>query len=121
MYAPVSQSSIDDLCNAEESQYLDRKSSRLKPRELARHIGAFANASGGKLIIGVEDNGVITGFLREGARRVEEFEQAALVECNPAPVVQSTRIPVTNSIRLLPATGLPPSQPLWLWGTYPRS
>lgn len=80
-----------------ESQYFDRKSARLNPKETARHICAFANASGGKLVIGIEDSGEVTGFKREGARSVEEFEQAALVGCEPVPEVHSVRIPVINS------------------------
>ena len=33
-----------------ENQYFDRKSARLNAREAARHIGALANAPGGKLV-----------------------------------------------------------------------
>lgn len=40
---------------APESQYLDRKSARKKPLELLRHLIAFANAEGGQLVIGIED------------------------------------------------------------------
>ena len=50
---------------APESQYLDRKSARKKPSELLRHLIAFANADGGKLVIGIEDEkqgNIITGF-----------------------------------------------------------
>ena len=48
-----------------ESQYLDRKSARKKPQELLKHLIAFANADGGQLIIGIEDekqHNIITGF-----------------------------------------------------------
>ena len=48
-----------------ESQHLDRKSARKKPSELLKHLIAFANADGGQLVIGIEDdkqNNIITGF-----------------------------------------------------------
>ena len=80
-----------------ENQYFDRKSARLNAKETAKHISAFANASGGKLVIGIEDDGEVTGFRRNGARSVEEFEQAALVGCEPVPEVHSVRVPVVNS------------------------
>ncbi len=38
-----------------ETQYLDRKSARKKPQELLKHLIAFANADGGQLVIGIED------------------------------------------------------------------
>lgn len=63
----------------------------------ARHICAFANASGGKLVIGIEDNGEISGFKRDGAWDIEGFEQTPIVGCDPVPVVHAIRIPITNS------------------------
>lgn len=63
---------------APESQYLDRKSARKKPLELLRHLIAFANAEGGQLVIGIEDekrNNIITGFKDGNAYPIEEFEK----------------------------------------------
>lgn len=45
-----------------EGQYLERKSSRLAPKDLARHISAFANAGGGVIVLGIEDNGDVSGL-----------------------------------------------------------
>lgn len=80
-----------------ESQYFDRKSARKDDKEIAKHISAFANASGGKLIIGIEDDGEVTGFKRHGARAIESFERSALATCMPSPIVHKERIPVVNS------------------------
>ena len=80
-----------------ENQYFDRKSARKDHKEISRHISAFANASGGKLVIGIEDSGEITGFRRDGAHDIELFEQAPLVTCDPVPNVRTTRISVINS------------------------
>ena len=82
---------------AKENQYFDRKSARKDTKEISRHISAFANASGGKLVIGIEDNGEITGFRRSGAHDIEDFKQAPLVCCKPIPVVKAIELPVTNS------------------------
>lgn len=55
---------------APESQYLDRKSARKKPLELLRHLIAFANAEGGQLVIGIEDEKeiILLQVLRMGMR-----------------------------------------------------
>ncbi len=45
-----------------ENQYLDRKSARIKTKELAPHISALANASGGVLVVGIEDDGHVSGI-----------------------------------------------------------
>ena len=65
---------IEKLIEQPEGQFLERKSCydrskgkiRLRPaREVARNISevlsAFANADGGTLILGVEDDGEVTG------------------------------------------------------------
>ena len=63
---------------AKESQYLDRKSARKKPSELLKHLIAFANADGGQLVIGIEDDkqdNIITGFKDGKAYPIEEFKK----------------------------------------------
>lgn len=77
--------------------FFERKSARLEEKEIARHLSAFANASGGKLVIGVEDDGSITGFARDRARPIEAFEGAAITSCEPSPQVMSCRVPVENT------------------------
>ena len=64
------------LIESEENQYFDRKSARIKPADILRHIVAFANANGGVLAIGIEDNGEITGFDGMNAHKVNEFLEA---------------------------------------------
>ena len=61
-----------------ESQYLDRKSARKKPQELLKHLIAFANADGGQLIIGIEDekqDNIITGFKDGRAYPIDDFKK----------------------------------------------
>ncbi|NMN02350.1 ATP-binding protein [Bifidobacterium panos] len=80
-----------------EGQYFDRKSARIKPEDAVRHVIAFANASGGQLVIGIEDDGTVTGFRRENAKPIESFEQLSITLCAPAPVMQARRIPCVNA------------------------
>ena len=61
-----------------ENQYLDRKSARKKPSELLKHLIAFANADGGQLVIGIEDEkqgNIITGFKDARAYPIDEFKK----------------------------------------------
>lgn len=41
---------IDYYIFGTESQYLERKSAKIKPRDILQHLVAFANADGGSLV-----------------------------------------------------------------------
>ena len=66
--------SIEKLKSMVESQFFDRKSGRLAPRDFAPQLSAFANASGGLIVIGIEDNGQVTGVSEE---KENSFRQVA--------------------------------------------
>lgn len=97
MQQPIATNDVNLFSTFKENQYFDRKSARKDDKEIAKHISAFANAAGGKLVIGIEDDGEVTGFKRSGARDIESFERAALTTCTPTPIVRKDRIPVVNS------------------------
>ncbi len=97
MQQPIDKNDPHLFAKAKEGQYFDRKSARKDTKEIARHIVAFANASGGKLVIGIEDDGEITGFRRDKAHNIEDFKQSPLVGCVPVPAVWATEVPVVNS------------------------
>ena len=97
MQQPIATNDVNLFSTFKENQYFDRKSARKDDKEIAKHISAFANAAGGKLVIGIEDDGEVTGFKRSGARDIENFERAALTTCTPTPIVRKDRIPVVNS------------------------
>jgi predicted HTH transcriptional regulator len=74
--------SIYHLINQGEHQTLDFKHSITDSKKIARSLAAFANTCGGKLLIGVRDNGSIAGVQSD-----EEFymvQAAADMYCKPA-------------------------------------
>lgn len=72
-----------------ESQYFDRKSQRLACKDFAHHLSAFANASGGVVAIGIEDNGEITGVTDE---KENEFRKTAFEFLRVPPQYQTEKI-----------------------------
>lgn len=78
---------LEKYYSVKENQYLERKSARIKPLDILRHIVAFANAQGGELIIGIEDDGEITGFGYEGAHNIDEFTSICLTELKDTPII----------------------------------
>lgn len=56
---------LEKLMTTPENQNFDRKSARLAEKELARHISAMANATGGVIALGIEDDGTVTGVDEE--------------------------------------------------------
>lgn len=52
---------IEKMQTATEGQYFERKSARIPAQHLAQTISAFANASGGVIAVGIENDGEITG------------------------------------------------------------
>ena len=52
---------IEEIQKSTEFQVYDRKSARIDAKALAITIIAFANADGGRIAIGVEDDGALTG------------------------------------------------------------
>ena len=93
---PYIETDIEAFCHDPEGHYFDRKSARKDADEIAKHLMAFANAAGGKLVVGIEDDGTVTGFKRDKAHSIEGFEQAYVTELAPSPRVKTERMPVVN-------------------------
>ena len=55
---------IQTLTTSHEGQTFDRKSARIDPKGLSVVLVAMANADGGTIAIGIEDNGTVTGIDR---------------------------------------------------------
>lgn len=83
---------LEYLTSEEEGQYLDRKSARIKPSDIAKHLVAFANANGGILVIGIEDDGRVTGFRHSNSRSINDYLTVPFTYCKG-------RIKVSHEIR----------------------
>ena len=76
--------SLEEICSMVESSVFDRKSAKIDAKSLAVHLIAFANADGGTLAIGVEDDGEITGI--DGyAENINELLRAPFDLCRLKP------------------------------------
>ena len=73
-------------CFENENQFFDRKSARIKPLDILKHLVAFSNAEGGQLVIGIEDDGTITGFNYKGAHSIDEYRNIFLTELKETPI-----------------------------------
>ena len=87
--------SLEKLKGSPESQYFDRKSGRIAARDLAHHLSAFANASGGLIIVGMEDDATLTGVTpeQENTLRQAVFDH---LQTLPAYQVESVSLPDCN-------------------------
>ena len=74
---------IRDLQFSTEKQILDRKSARISPKDLSAAVTAMANADGGYLVIGIEDDGTITG-IDNFEKNVNELQRVSYDYCIPS-------------------------------------
>ncbi len=72
---------IFDLIEQGEHQQLDFKHSITDSKKIARSLAAFANTDGGKLLIGVRDNGSIAGV--QGDEEFYMVQAASDLYCKP--------------------------------------
>ena len=88
---------IQKFTSSKEGQFFDRKSAKINPKDILKHLIAFANASGGKLVIGIEDDGKITGFKIPNSNHIDDFQAAPkLLQRMPIPLISYT-IEVKNN------------------------
>jgi predicted HTH transcriptional regulator len=86
---------LNGLLARGEGQFFDWKSARIDPRDLAPHLVAFANADGGTLAVGVEDDETITG-VKHHAGKINELVQAGTVYCTPPVRTQHELVDCVN-------------------------
>lgn len=72
---------IQNLILEGEHEHQDFKYQISDARKIARSISAFANNSGGRLLVGVKDNGNIAGVSSD--EEIYMIEQAAQMYCQP--------------------------------------
>ena len=79
---------IASLIEEGEHEHQDFKFAISDARKIARSISAFANNDGGRLLVGVKDNGVIAGVRNE--EDIYVIEQAAEMYCHPSQEIRVT-------------------------------
>lgn len=79
----LTESDWNALIIAPEGQTLDRKSARIEPRDLADTLIAFANADGGRVLIGIENDGTVSG-INPAAHDIKRLLHAAYEFCEPS-------------------------------------
>ncbi len=79
---------INNLISEGEHEHQDFKFAITDAAKIAHSISAFANNDGGRLLIGVKDNGHISGVRSE--EDIYVIEQAATMYCRPAQKVEVT-------------------------------
>ena len=77
---------IQNLIEEGEHEQQDFKFKISDARKIARSISAFANHSGGRLLVGVKDNGKVAGI--ESDEEIYMIEQAATMYCRPEQTVK---------------------------------
>ena len=87
---------IEDLRFSTEKQIMDRKSARIKAVDLAVPVVAMANADGGFLAIGIEDDGTITG-IDDHEKNINELLRVPYDYCVPNVQVDAILMDVTDS------------------------
>lgn len=93
---------IEDLVSQGEHQQQDFKFLISDARKIARSISAFANRDGGRLLIGVKDNGVLAGVRNE--EDIYVVEQAGAQYCDPPQQIEFTAFNVGNGTMVIRAS-----------------
>lgn len=66
---------LDDLITKMEDSSFDRKSAKIDLKTLANIICSFANANGGIIAVGIEDDSSISGFEKIGIDKYNNFQK----------------------------------------------
>lgn len=116
---------IASLVAEGEHQHQDFKFAITDARKIARSVSAFANAGGGRLLIGVKDNGTVAGVRNE--EDIYVVEQAAARYCRPAVDVEFTafkfdtdKVVIRASIPSSPSRPVRCQEPDGRWRAYVR-
>jgi len=90
---------ILSLIEEGEHEHQDFKFAISDARKIARSISAFANHDGGRLLIGVKDNGIVAGIRNE--EDIYMIETAAETFCSPAVKVEINAYNIENNLVVL--------------------
>ena len=101
---------IASLIEEGEYEHQDFKFAVSDARKIARSLSAFANNDGGRLLIGVKDNGAIAGVRNE--EDIFVVEQAAEMYCRPAQQLRFTAFTTDDGIVIRAEIDACPDRPV---------
>ena len=84
---------IEDILSREEGQTFDRKSIRIKPKDLAVTMIAFANADGGDLVVGITDGKKEIEGVDGDEKILNEIRRTPFDFCAPSVNAQVEMVP----------------------------
>ncbi len=90
---------IASLIEEGEHEHQDFKFSVSDSHKIAHSLSAFANNDGGRLLIGVKDNGVVAGVRNE--EDIYVVEQAAEMHCIPPQEIRVTAFKVEGGLTVM--------------------
>lgn len=110
---------LKNLIATGESSFLEFKQKVASPEKIAREIAAFANTDGGKLLIGISDQGDIIGV---ESYMEEEFwiTQAVDEVCIPSPDISLQLVSVSGKDVLLVDVSESDEKPIYVKGKKER-
>ncbi|ALD64372.1 hypothetical protein AFL94_11070 [Arthrobacter sp. LS16] len=71
----MSSAEFESYISRDEDHFFDRKSAKIKPAKLSQSFSALANADGGEIFVGLEDDGTFVGF--DSVEDTNEITQVA--------------------------------------------
>ncbi|GAB5410466.1 MAG: hypothetical protein BalsKO_28310 [Balneolaceae bacterium] len=116
----LSKQDLKNLISTGESSFLEFKHKVASPEKLAKEIAAFANSKGGKILIGVADNGEMVGI---ESYMEEEFwiTQAAEDCCTPIPEISIELVSFSGTDILLVDVPEADEKPVYVKGKKRRT
>jgi predicted HTH transcriptional regulator len=99
-----------------EGFYIEFKRRSPQPERIAKEVIAFANARGGKLFVGVDDDGTIRG-VKDAEEERFSFRQALDAHCDPPVEVSIIAVPIARRREVI-VVDVPesPDKPHYLFG-----
>lgn len=97
MLAPLTKTDLLAIIAAGENSAVEFKRDDLRPEQLAKELVAFGNFEGGQVLLGVEDDGTISGLRYGEGRDTARIEEWIMTVCRAH--VQPGMVPFFQIIR----------------------